>query len=176
MRASAASSPTPPTFSNTPSMPGTNTITATDGPLTATAAKQWLNAPPSCVGVGLSDTELWPPNHKLVTITATGAADSDIGDSVSVAIVGVTQDEPVNAAADGNTSPDAVLTSPPSAHAQLRAERAGTGDGRVYRVHVVATDAFGATCTAVRTVGVPHDQSGAAAVDSAPPSYDSLLP
>jgi len=88
----------------------------------------------------------------------------------------VTQDEPVNGLADGDTSPDAVLTTPPSEKVQLRAERAGTGNGRVYKVTIVATDSFGATCTVTRTVGVPHDQSGPEAIDSSPPSYDSLLP
>jgi hypothetical protein len=164
------------TFTNTRSAPGTNAITATDGPLSATAAKTFFDTPPSCAGVKLSDKELWPPNHKFQTITASGAADGDIGDSVTTAITAVTQDEPVNSVADGNTSPDAILTSPVSSSAQVRPERQGTGDGRVYRLTVVATDSFGATCSAVRTVGVPHDQSGPAAVDSAPPSYNSLLP
>jgi hypothetical protein len=88
----------------------------------------------------------------------------------------ITQDEPVNDLGDGDTSPDGKLTAPPSSKASVRAERSGTGDGRVYRVHYTATDTHGATCSGTATVGVPHDQSGAAPVDSALPSYDSLTP
>jgi hypothetical protein len=167
------------TFTNTPPAPGTNTITATDGALVATATKTWINEPPSCAGLQLDVTRLWPANHKLWTITASGAADSDIGDAASVVIDGVTQDEPVDAAGngDGNTSPDAFLTTPVSNKAQVRAERAGTGDGRVYRLHVTATDTHGATCSGTLRVGVPHDQGGQPVpFDSAPPSFDSLLP
>ena len=91
-------------------------------------------------------------------------------------IDGITQDEPVNGVADGNTSPDGFLSSPLSNKAKVRAERAGTGDGRVYRLHFTATDTHGGTCSGTATVSVPHDKSGAAAIDSAPPSYNSLLP
>lgn len=168
------------TFTNTPSFPGTNTVTATvaanDGPVTATATKEWVNAPPDCSGVTLDVTRLWPPNHKLRWVEASGATDPDIGDSVTLVVTGVTQDEPVDGVADGATAPDAVLTTPASSRVQVRAERQGTGDGRVYRIALTATDTFGATCSVVRSVGVPHDQGGQSIpVDSAPPSYDSTV-
>jgi hypothetical protein len=122
-------------------------------------------------------TTLWPPNHKLRKITASGATDPDIGGTVTLVIDGIRQDEPVNGRGDGNTAPDAFLTSPRSASAKVRAERAGTGDGRVYRVHFTATDQFGATCDGTALVGVPHDRGrGRVAIDSAPPSFNSLVP
>ncbi len=165
------------TLTNSPPAPGTDILVASDGPLAATSTAEWLNAPPDCSAVTLDRTSLWPPNHKLVWITATGATDSNAGDSATLVIDSVTQDEPVNSLGDGDTSPDAVLTSPLSNMAQVRAERSGLGDGRVYRVGFTATDTHGATCTGVATVGVPHDQGAQAVpVDSAPPSYDSLLP
>lgn len=40
----------------------------------------------------------------------------------------------------------------------LRAERDGSGNGRVYHVDFTATDAFGAACSGEVTVCVPHDQ------------------
>ena len=51
---------------------------------------------------------------------------------------------------------------------QLRSERdgGGDGDGRVYRISFTGTDTHGADCTGTVNVGVPHDQRGAAAVDS----------
>jgi hypothetical protein len=162
------------TFTNTPPNPGIDTITATDGALSASATKEWINSPPSCAAVALDVTSLWPPNHKLWTITAGGATDSDVGDSATLVIDGVTQDEPVNGLGDGDTDHDAVLSSPLSSSVKLRAERAGTRDGRVYRVHYTATDTHGATCSGFAKVAVVHDQAHAA-VDSFPLSYDSTL-
>ena len=46
-----------------------------------------------------SKASLWPPNHKLRTVTVSGATDPD-GDPVAITITGVTQDEPVNGKAD----------------------------------------------------------------------------
>ncbi len=165
------------TFSNSPPNPGTNTITATDGGLTASATKAWINSPPNCSAVAADITILWPPNHKLVTITASGATDPDVGDSATLVIDGITQDEPVNGLGDGDTSPDGFLSSPLSNKAQVRAERSGLSDGRVYRLHFTATDTHGATCSGFVTVGVPHDQGQhSVPIDSAPPSFNSLLP
>jgi hypothetical protein len=176
------------TFTYTGTVPGLDTITAFldldgDGVQDAnetvmdTATKEWINLPPVCSAVVLDVTRLWPPNHKLRTITASGATDPDIGGTVTLVIDAITQDEPVNGRGDGNTAPDAVLTSPVSDEARVRAERAGPGDGRVYRVHFTATDQFGATCEGTATVGVPHDRRPSGApVDSAPPSFNSLVP
>jgi hypothetical protein len=54
----------------------------------------------------------------------------------------------------------------------LRAERAGTGDGRVYRLAFTATDPAGASCSSQVAVGVPLERNGA--VDSGG-SYDSFV-
>ena len=132
-----------------------------------------VNAPPDCSELTVDPFILWPPNHKLRVVTVTGASDPD-GDDITTEITGVTQDEPVNALGDGNTSPDAVL-GPASNQARLRAERSGTGDGRVYRLAVTVTDEFGLSCMGTVRVGVPHDQASTP-IDSAPPSFDSLLP
>ena len=176
------------TFTYTGTNPGLDTITAfldedgdgiqdPDETAMDTATKEWINAPPDCSAVALDVTTLWPPNHKLKTVTASGAVDPDIGGTVTLVIDGITQDEPVNGRGDGNTAPDAFLTSPASAGAAVRAERAGPGDGRVYQVHFTATDQFGATCDGTATVGVPHDRRrGGAPIDSAPPSFNSLNP
>lgn len=164
------------TIDNTPPAPGTDALTAADGALSASSTAIWTNSAPSCSAVKLDLTQLWPPNHKLVRVTASGATDSDIGDSATLLVTGVTQDELVNGLGDGDTAPDAVLTSPASSSAWVRAERSGLGDGRVYRVAFTATDMHGATCSGYRTVSVAHDQGkGSVAVDSALPSYDSTI-
>ena len=122
----------------------------------------FVNTPPSCVGA-TAGGPIWPPNHKFVARSITGVTDAD-GDPVTVTITGITQDEPLNGVADGNTSPDAVIGSGGSF--RVRAERAGTGDGRVYRISFTGADDAGGVCSGVVRIGVPHDQSGAPPVDS----------
>jgi hypothetical protein len=133
-----------------------------------------LNQPPDCTAAVASPSLLWPPNHKLETVTVMGVTDPD-GDPVTVTITRVTQDEPTNGLGDGNRSPDAQPDST-SDSVRLRGERSGRGDGRVYRIHFTATDPQGASCSGTVTVGVPHDKGTGPAIDSAPPSYNSFLP
>lgn len=79
------------------------------------------------------------------TATATDMCDT----SPTCKIVSVTSNEPVLGSGSGQTSPDWVLTdpgpkvSPASLGVQLRAERAGGGNGRVYTVNVSCSDASG---------------------------------
>ena len=134
-----------------------------------------VNAPPSCDALTASPRLLWPPNHKLRTVTVSGGVDPN-GDPLTTVITGVTQDEPVDGLGDGNTAPDAFLGPAPN-QVRLRAERSGLGDGRVYRIAVTVTDSFGLSCTGTVRVGVPHDQGGGSVpIDSAPPSFNSLIP
>ncbi|GAB1641268.1 vWA domain-containing protein [Krasilnikovia sp. MM14-A1259] len=126
-----------------------------------------INKPPVCTGVKASKGELWPPNHKFVTVSLGGATDPD-GDTTALTITGVTQDEALNGTGDGDTGPDAAWVSAGvKDKVQLRAERAGTGDGRVYRIAYTVSDGNGGTCTGTATVGVPHDQGHGSAVDTA---------
>lgn len=124
-----------------------------------------LNEPPDCTGVTPDLTSLWPPNHTFRTVTLSGATDPD-GDAVTINVTGVTQDEPLNGTGDGDTAPDAQASAPGSV--DLRAERAGTGDGRVYRIAFTADDGNGGTCTGTTNVTVPKSQGrNGAAVGSA---------
>ena len=129
-------------------------------------AVELTNSPPGCGGVAPSKASLWPPNHKLRTITLSGATDPD-GDPVAITITGVTQDEPVNGKADGNTSPDVVAGAKPD-QTRVRAERSGRGDGRVYTIAYIAKDPSGASCSGTVTVTVPHDKRGPAVTPPAP--------
>ncbi len=116
-----------------------------------------LNHNPVCTLV-TAGPDLWPPNHKLRTITLSGATDPD-GDLLTWVVNGVTQDEPTNGLGDGDTAIDAFLGTGNTL--QVRAERSGLGDGRVYRISFTVSDGRGGACTGTAKVGVPHDQSPA---------------
>jgi hypothetical protein len=138
----------------------------------AIALKQ-SNQPPDCSKAQPSVSSLWPPNHKLVPITVSGITDPD-GDKVTVTVAKITQDEPVNGLGDGDTSPDGFGVG--TSQAQVRAERSGTGNGRVYAITFKADDGRGGTCNAVVKVGVPHDQGkGSVPIDDGQ-NFDSTLP
>ncbi len=131
------------------------------------------NQPPDCTQAISSADRLWPPNHRLVSISISGITDPD-GDPVSITITGITQDEPVNGLGDGDTSPDGVGVG--SSQAQVRAERSGIGNGRVYAVSFTAEDSRGGSCSGSVQVGVPHDQGqGATPIDDGQ-NYDSTMP
>ena len=148
-------------------------VTGQDAATLEQAVLALVDQAPDCTGVTVDHPVLWPPNHRLVPVTVAGAQDPDPGSSVSLVIDAVSQDEPVTGGGSGQTAPDAMLSDPLSDSAWLRAERDGTGDGRVYRVHVTATDRLGLSCQTTVTVAVPHDTAHPA-VDSGPPGYDSL--
>lgn len=133
-----------------------------------------INLNPVCTGASSGLGNLWPPNHKYVAGQISGVTDAD-GDPVALTITGIRQDEPVDGAADGNTSPDATIGA--AGAFQVRAERSGQGDGRVYVVSFTGSDGQGGECSGAVTVGVPHDRGGQPVpIDSAPPSFDSTLP
>ena len=120
-----------------------------------------------CSALGApSVAELWPVNHTF------SAVDILVTDAVLVVVDSIYQDEPVNGPNDGNTSPDGQGVG--TATAQVRAERAGNGNGRVYHIGFTATDASGDTCSGVVTVGVPISRNSLASDDGA--LYDSTSP
>jgi dipeptidyl aminopeptidase/acylaminoacyl peptidase len=141
-------------------------LTSTSGISELKPDWQPVNRGPNCSEVRATPGVLGPPNHRLVTVTLSGATDPD-GDAVRLEITGVRQDEPVGSAPDSANGTAANQV-------RLRAERDGGGDGRVYQVAFEASDDRGGTCTDAVNVGVP--KGSGAAVNSAPPSYDSFTP
>ena len=114
------------------------------------------NVPPVCTAASASPGALWPPNHKPVDITVAGVVDPD-GGTPAIRFTSILQDESTNSEGDGNTIQDAAIEAN-GTRAWVRAERSGTGDGRIYLVGFTATDAQGASCSGTVMAGVPHDQ------------------
>lgn len=134
------------------------------------------NIAPACE-VNPAIRSIWPPNHKLVTLSPlTNVTDGD-GDVLSLLVTSIRQDEPTNDNGDGNTAIDGYGVG--TSTAQVRAERTGDvknpGNGRVYYISYTATDPAGGSCTGTFTAGVPHDQGGRATPIGDGPNYDSTV-
>jgi uncharacterized repeat protein (TIGR01451 family) len=116
----------------------------------------------------------WPPNHAYRTVNVTDlvASVTDSCDTTlavsSVVISKVTSDETENGNGDGNTFNDIVIAANCKS-VQLRAERNGGGNGRVYTITFKVKDASGNVGTTTAQVKVPKSNGGAAVDDG--PSY-----
>lgn len=113
-----------------------------------------VNQPPDVSAAHPSTARLFPPNGNFEDVGIEGVRDPD-GDAVTITIESIRQDEPVDANGDGSTCPDAGGVGTPNA--MLRAERSGTGDGRVYEIVFTASDGRGGTTNGTVHVCVPHD-------------------
>jgi probable HAF family extracellular repeat protein len=118
--------------------------------------------------------QLWPPNHSLHAFQLSdcaSASDACAGgrgiDALGV-ITSIYSDEPEDALGngDGHTTGDIVITG--NSSFQIRSERQGKGNGRVYGVSFTVTDGNGNFTTSTCLFSVPHDQSGGGAVDDGP--------
>lgn len=109
--------------------------------------------PPVIRSVSATPNTLWSPNHRMTPVSIS----ANVTDNCSAAtwsVTSIASDEPVNGTGDGDTEPDWATA---GAHGvTLRAERAGSGDGRVYTITITARDAAGNSAAATTTVSVPH--------------------
>jgi hypothetical protein len=157
--------------------PSGSTFALGTTPLSCTATDTSGNTASCAFDVTVADTkppvvrpssggQLSPPNHKYVTKTLADCnpviqdqcqGTIDLA-SAHPAITCVTSDEPDNDGGDGNTTQDIVILSPTSVN--LRAERSGNGDGRVYTIHFRVTDAAGNAGEGVCVVTVPLGKAG----------------
>ena len=111
---------------------------------------------PPEIEVTVTPDMLWPPNHKYVKVVATVVASDNVDPDPTVTLLSVTSDELDADLDDGDLPDDIVIVDDYTFH--LRAERWGTGDGRVYTISYQVTDACGNTAVATATVTVPHDK------------------
>jgi hypothetical protein len=109
---------------------------------------------------------IWPPNKSFRTVNVTDLVAS-AGDACDtsvnlngVVIAKVTSDEGASSSGD-------IVIAANCKSVQLRADRNGNGDGRVYTITFRVRDTWGNATTATAKVTVPHDQgNGINAVDS----------
>jgi len=154
---------------------GTLTVvgaSATDS-LDISIGTQVTNEPPDCSRARANVLTLWPPNHKFRPVSVVGVTDPD-GDPITISINSIFQDEPTNGLGDGDTSPDGQGIG--TSMAQVRAERQGSGNGRVYHIRFTAADGKGGTCSGEVKVGVPKSQGRNGAPIDGGALYDSTVP
>ena len=121
-----------------------------------------VDTTPPTLSVTLSPNVIRSHNHMLVEVTATIQVSEVCDPNPSIVLLSITSNEPDDGLGDGDTPNDiqeADFGTDDSAFL-LRAERSGTGDGRIYTVTYQAVDASGNTITDTSQVTVPHDQSG----------------
>jgi hypothetical protein len=121
---------------------------------------------------------MWPPNHQYQTFNVSdfvasanaGCGGGDITNSVVIQKVGSDEPEDNPSGGDGNTLNDIVI-SPNCKSVQLRAERDGNLNGRVYTIFFKVTDSFGNSATATVKVSVPKNNNGTAVDNGAAAGY-----
>ncbi|MHC4792248.1 MAG: hypothetical protein ACYS8Y_12605, partial [Planctomycetota bacterium] len=137
-----------------------------------------------CGAWTLSETmpQLWPPNHKFHSITISDVNHTVginpysgevgiVGVLIPVEIVSVMQDEQVINEGSGNTAPDAIIDETETAAVvQVRAERDGSGNGRVYHIYFYGE---GNVDLHTLTIGVPNNQGKKTILVDDGPLYDS---
>lgn len=132
---------------------GTTTvsITATDKGGNSTTCSFTLTAQdhmaPDITNISVNPPVLEVPNHKMRQVKVSYTATDHCG-PVSTSL-SVSSNEPSGDEADWEVINDHDI--------KLRAERLGTGTGRIYTITLTATDASGNTATRDVTVSVPHD-------------------
>jgi hypothetical protein len=128
------------------------------------------NRPPRCEGAVATPSIVWPPNHDFVPVNVEGVEDPD-GDPVAITVTTITQDESTVNPQRRDRCTDAAISA--NGPALVRAERKGTGDGRVYHLTYVADDGQGQQCGGTVTTCVPHDRSAQASCVDQGPRFDS---
>jgi hypothetical protein len=97
----------------------------------------------------------------MVDLIIAAFAEDNRGGPVSLS-VDVTSDEPEEGLGDGDLAPDWSIISIDDesgiVYLQLRAERSGRGEGRLYTITITCTDESGNSSAASLDVVVPHDK------------------
>jgi hypothetical protein len=133
---------------------GTCTDKAGNVSAPASATVSIDRTPPVISGMPAAGCSLWPPYNQLVQVATVSAADLLSGLAPGSLNITGTSNEPIDP-----SNPAIVITPNGSGGfvVQLRAQRLGTGTGRIYTLTATAKDLEGNTASAVATCIVPHD-------------------
>jgi hypothetical protein len=99
-----------------------------------------------------SESVLWMPDHRMVPLTILVTVGDVVDPAPVCSIVSISSNEPIDGTGDGDTGPDWSFS---GLSLSLRAERSGTGNGRVYTISGECRDSSGNVATASTTVRVP---------------------
>lgn len=124
---------------------------------------------PVCEDVVASPEVIWPPNHRMHEVNFE-VTHPGLGDSPTLVVTGIYQDEPINDLGDGSFKPDGEGIG--DAKAWVRAERSGLKRGRIYEIHLTA-DGNGVDCEGSVTVSVPHDRRPGGEAEDSGERFDS---
>jgi hypothetical protein len=102
----------------------------------------------------MANCTLWPPDKKFIPVATISAADVLSG-LASFTVTGTSNE------LQDPSAPDIIITGTGQGPhtVQLRADRLGTGTGRVYTLTSTVTDAAGNVVNVISTCVVPHDQA-----------------
>ncbi|MBD2200773.1 MULTISPECIES: Calx-beta domain-containing protein [Calothrix] len=106
--------------------------------------------------VTASPAELWPPNHKMVEIKVNTQVSDDFDINPVVKLISITSNEPDNGLGDGDTAGDIEIRA--DGRIFLRAERSGSGTGRIYTLTYSATDSAGNVTYTKTQIRVPKSK------------------
>lgn len=108
------------------------------------------------ISLNVTPAYLWPPNHNLVPVRVNITATDECTAAPSCKVISVSSNEPIDGLGDGDKTPDWIITEDFTVN--LRAERSGTGAGRVYTITVECTDGADNIAQKSIEVKVPRDQ------------------
>lgn len=123
----------------------------------ASAAVSGINIDqtPPAVACSVNPNVLWPPDNKLVTVNVSVTMTDTLSGPAGFTLLSVTSNEPDSGQGDIN----GFVTGTPSVSGQLRAQRLGSGNGRIYTLTYSGLDRAGNPATCTTTVSVPHDEA-----------------
>lgn len=109
---------------------------------------------PPTVACSASPNVLWPPNNKLVPVNVSITVNDALSGPAGFTLISVTSNEPDS----GQGDIQGFVPGTASTTGQLRAQRLGSGTGRVYTFTFSGADRAGNTASCTTTVSVPHDR------------------
>ncbi|MBL7049824.1 MAG: hypothetical protein ISR96_09960 [Nitrospira sp.] len=139
-------------------------LTVNDGlnpAVTSTATVQIVDITMPTIEPVASQYILWPPNHQMVDIVIEANAwdNSGLGVTISADVI---SNEPVEGTGGDDIGPDwtvpTIDQTTGTITLQLRSERSGNGNGRVYTVIITAEDIAGNASSTNVNISVPHDK------------------